>query len=116
MDSVDELDNVDNVEDEISNDEFQSNISNLIMDADQIKFGSELEEITETVYLPESEQRFGIEKQLSDLLDEMLSTRAMLKKASKQYRKQLKDPPAAVLRQLEARQLALKYVANVTCR
>lgn len=64
----------DGVDDEISNDEFQSNISNLIMDAEQIKFGSELEEITETVYLPESEQRFGIEKQLSGLLDEMLST------------------------------------------
>lgn len=52
---------------------------------------------------------------LPSVLDEMLSTRAMLKKASKQYRKQLKNPPAAVLRQLEARQLALKYVANVTC-
>ncbi len=53
---------------------------------------------------------------LPSVLDEMLSTRAMLKKASKQYRKKLKDPPAAVLRQLEARQLALKYVANVTCK
>ena len=53
---------------------------------------------------------------LPSVLDEMLSTRAMLKKAAKQYRKQLKNPPAAVLRQLEARQLALKYVANVTCK
>jgi DNA polymerase zeta len=53
---------------------------------------------------------------LPNLLDEMLSTRAMLKKAAKIYRKHLPDPPAAVLRQLEARQLALKYVANVTCK
>ena len=74
VDSIDVDVGEDDIDDEISNDEFQSNISNLIMDADQIKFGSELEEITETVYLPESEQRFGIEKQLSDLLDEMLST------------------------------------------
>ena len=49
-------------------------MQNLIMQADQIKFGNELDEIAETVYLPESQQRFGIEKQLSDLLDELLST------------------------------------------
>ena len=52
---------------------------------------------------------------LPSILDEMLSTRAMLKKAANIYKKHLKDPPSAVLRQLEARQLALKYVANVTC-
>jgi len=52
---------------------------------------------------------------LPSVLDEMLATRAMLKKASKQYTRLLSKPPAAVLRQLEARQLALKYVANVTC-
>jgi len=52
---------------------------------------------------------------LPSVLDEILSTRAMLKKASKIYRKKLQEPPSAVLRQLEARQLALKYVANVTC-
>jgi DNA polymerase zeta len=51
---------------------------------------------------------------LPSVLDEILSTRAMLKKAAKQYKKSLAKPPAAVLRQLEARQLALKYVANVT--
>lgn len=49
---------------------------------------------------------------LPSVLDELLSTRAMLKKAMNQY-KTLEKPPAAVLRQLEARQLALKYVANV---
>ena len=51
---------------------------------------------------------------LPSVLDELLSTRAMLKKAAKEYRRVLKKPPEAVLRQLEARQLALKYVANVT--
>ena len=61
-------------DDKLPMDEFKTNIQNLIMQADQIKFGSELDEITESVYLPESQQRFGIEKQVNDLLDELLST------------------------------------------
>ncbi|GKY98374.1 hypothetical protein MPSEU_000795000 [Mayamaea pseudoterrestris] len=51
---------------------------------------------------------------LPQVLDEMLTTRAMLKRAAKLYKRNVKDLPSAVLRQLEARQLALKYVANVT--
>lgn len=42
------------------------------------------------------------------VLDEMLSTRAMLKKAAKRYKKSVPNLAPAVLRQLEARQLALK--------
>ena len=54
---------------------------------------------------------------LPSVLDELLSTRAMLKKAAKEYHR-LTNPkvPIAVMRQLEARQLALKYVANVICK
>jgi hypothetical protein len=37
-----------------------------------------------------------------------------LKKAAKQYKKCVPDLSKSILRQLEARQLALKYVANVT--
>mmetsp|Transcript_41763 Transcript_41763/g.100565 ORF Transcript_41763/g.100565 Transcript_41763/m.100565 type:complete len:2052 (-) Transcript_41763:1552-7707(-) len=48
------------------------------------------------------------------VLEEILTTRAMIKKAAKEYKKNVKDVSPAVLRQLEARQLALKYVANVT--
>ena len=51
---------------------------------------------------------------LPQVLDEMLSTRAMLKKAAKQYKKLVPGLSPAIMRQLEARQLALKYVANVT--
>ena len=51
---------------------------------------------------------------LPQVLDEMLSTRAMLKKAAKEYKKQIPNLSPAILRQIEARQLALKYVANVT--
>jgi hypothetical protein len=39
------------------------------------------------------------------VLDEMLTTRAMLKNASKQYKKLLPNVAQSILRQLEARQL-----------
>ena len=65
---------------------------------------------TGTIYLSESVLK-GV---LPQVLDEMLTTRAMLKRAAKQYKKHVKNLSPAVLRQLEARQLALKYVANVT--
>lgn len=51
---------------------------------------------------------------LPQVLDELLSARAMLKKAAKQYKKYVPDLSPSIPRQLEARQLALKYVANVT--
>jgi DNA polymerase zeta len=38
----------------------------------------------------------------------------MLKKAAKEYKRLVPDLSPSILRQLEARQLALKYVANVT--
>jgi len=49
-------------------------IRELFISADQIQFGTELEEINQIVELPESEQRYSLEKQTTDLLDEMLST------------------------------------------
>lgn len=48
-------------------------IKTILLSADQIKIGTELGEITQVVDVPETEQRFGIDKQASDLLDEMLS-------------------------------------------
>jgi hypothetical protein len=49
-------------------------IKKLIFRADQIIFGNEEMELSLVVDLPESQQRFGIEKQTQDLLDDMLST------------------------------------------
>jgi DNA polymerase zeta len=43
---------------------------------------------------------------LPQVLDEILSTRAMIKKASKLYKKHVPDLSPSILRQLEARQLA----------
>lgn len=51
---------------------------------------------------------------LPQVLKEMLETRAMIKKASKAYSRHVPNLAPSILRQLEARQLALKYVANVT--
>ena len=48
-------------------------LDQIIIDADQIKFGEELEEITQVIEVDESEKRFSIEKQTNDLLDEFLS-------------------------------------------
>ena len=63
---------------------------------------------TGTIYVSENVVK-GV---LPQVLDEILTTRAMLKKAAKEYKKKVPNLSPAILRQLEARQLALKYVAN----
>lgn len=65
---------------------------------------------TGTIYVSEAVVR-GV---LPQVLDEMLSTRAMLKKAAKQYKKHIPNLSPAIIRELDAREQALKYVANVT--
>ena len=52
----------------------EAQIREMFISADQIQFGSDLAEITQVVELPESEQRYSLEKQTTDLLDELLST------------------------------------------
>ena len=59
---------------EQTNEEIQAQIRSLLLDADQIIMGEDLEEITQFVNVSESEQRYGIDKQMNDLLDELLST------------------------------------------
>jgi hypothetical protein len=49
-------------------------IREVLIEADQIQIGPQLEEITQEVAVPESQQRFGIDKQTNDMLDEMLSS------------------------------------------
>lgn len=48
-------------------------IRDLILEADEIMIGEQLDEVTHMVEVPEEQQRFGVEKQSSDMLDEMLS-------------------------------------------
>ena len=49
-------------------------VQDVILDADQIDFGESLDEVYQVVDIPESEQRYGIDKQTNDMLDELLST------------------------------------------
>jgi len=50
---------------------------------------------------------------LPRILSELLSTRAMIKRCQKAYKKS-KSVPGGVIRTLEAKQLALKFISNVT--
>lgn len=50
---------------------------------------------------------------LPRILSELLSTRAMIKRCQKAYKKN-KSVPGGVIRTLEAKQLALKFISNVT--
>lgn len=53
----------------------ESNIQqvDILFTSEQINFGEELNAVWQVVDLPESEQRFGIEKQTNDMLDILLS-------------------------------------------
>jgi hypothetical protein len=53
--------------------EIKAKLKEIILDANQIQIGIELEEITQEVNVSEKEKRFSIEKQTNDLLDELLS-------------------------------------------
>jgi hypothetical protein len=46
----------------------------LYVDANTIVFGEQLGEIAQVVEVPENEQRYGIDVQVNDLMDELLST------------------------------------------
>ena len=61
-------------EPEVSKDEVQGKMKTMLLDADQIQFGESLGTFMEKVAVSESEKRYSLEKQTSDLLDELLAT------------------------------------------
>ena len=64
-----------NIPEEAEEDEnIRSKLHDIYIDANAIVFGEELEDIINVVEVPEGEQRYGIETQVNDLLDELLST------------------------------------------
>ena len=72
---IPEEEQVDDTQEASAKKKIQEDIRTIIFTADQIKFGDEeLEAITQFVDVPEEEQRYDIDKQLDDLLDDMLST------------------------------------------
>ena len=54
--------------------QIQEQTRNYIFNADQLQIGEDLEAVTQMIDVPEEEQRFDIDKQLDDFLDDMLST------------------------------------------
>jgi len=54
--------------------EIETQLKEILIDADQIELGMELDVITQLVEVPEGEVRFSIDKQTTDLLDELLSS------------------------------------------
>ena len=52
----------------------KTKLREMLVSADEIVFGAELEEVTQDVEVSEGEQRYGIDHQTNDLLDELLST------------------------------------------
>lgn len=62
------------LEEELPIPEVKEQIREMIFQADQIKIGEQLDVIVQEVAVPEKQQRFGIDKQTTDMLDEMLSS------------------------------------------
>jgi hypothetical protein len=61
-------------EDAEEDENMREKLHDIYIDANTIVFGEELEDIINIVEIPEGQQRFGIETQVNDLLDELLST------------------------------------------
>ena len=59
---------------QIPTQDIKAQIKELIIDADQIQFGKQLDSITQTVEVSEQHKRYSIDTQTNDLLDELLST------------------------------------------
>ena len=49
-------------------------LKEMYIDANTIIYGEKLEKITQLVEVPENEQRYGIDAQVNDMMDELLST------------------------------------------
>jgi hypothetical protein len=52
----------------------RAKLHELYIDANSIVFGERLEEVVQRVEVPEGEQRYSIDAQINDLMDELLST------------------------------------------
>ena len=54
--------------------DIRKSLNDLYIDANSIVFGERLEQIAQVVEVPEGQQRYGIDAQVNDLMDELLST------------------------------------------
>ncbi len=61
---------------------YRDNLHSMFVSANQIIYGEELEEITEQIELAPHQKRYGIETQVNDMLDEMLSDIPNIKRSA----------------------------------
>ena len=68
-----ERDDMGDTDDLVAEPEIKEQIRDLIFEADQIEFGEDLDVIAHEVDVPEEQRKYTLEKQTTDLLDDMLS-------------------------------------------
>ena len=61
-------------EDVVMDENVEQKLQELYVDVNSIQFGEKLEKIAQVVEIPENEQRYGIETQVNDMMDELLSS------------------------------------------
>jgi len=71
--SVSKQPNLPYISPQIPVEEVKTALKEILLDADSIQFGDELESILQVVELPEEKKRYSIEKQTTDLLNELIS-------------------------------------------
>lgn len=71
--SVSKQPNLPSISPQIPVEEVKTALKEILLDADSIQFGDELEPIVQVVELPEEQKRYSIEKQTTDLLNELIS-------------------------------------------
>jgi len=84
-DDMDDMDDMDDIEFDmvVPDTAIKDRLKKMILDGDDIVLGRDLGTITEEVPVEENRQRYGIETQANDLLDEMLSTLPTNQRTSK---------------------------------
>ena len=71
--SISKQPNLPSISPQIPVEEVKTALKEILLDADSIQFGDELESIVQVVELPEEQKRYSIEKQTTDLLNELVS-------------------------------------------
>jgi hypothetical protein len=71
--SVSKQPNLPSISPQIPVEEVKTALKEILLDADSIQFGDELDSIIQIVELPEEKKRYSIEKQTTDLLNELIS-------------------------------------------
>ena len=71
--SISKQPNLPSISPQIPVEEVKTALKEILLDADSIQFGDELESIVQVVELPDEQKRYSIEKQTTDLLNELVS-------------------------------------------